>query len=574
MQFPPGLLLASLSLSTMACLPDLVIVRADATADTSAPTDARVADGAFDDTVDASIDATRDTADDLVDASPADALDASTDAARDVACPMGTWPGDGGCAPITAPRLRTPSSSSFVRSRRPVLRWARTSPAPVRVELCRARDCAEVLVGADVEGETFTVPEDLPPGVVFWRVRAGATTSATWEMVVPRRSSPRATHDGAFVDLNGDGYGDVLVLEASGLLDVHTGGPTGLSSTPTRSVMVEGLPPEKGLTRGTIRPAGDLDGDGYLDVFVARRGVQRIVRGGATPTLVTTPWTALTGTSVGLTAAGDVDGDGYADLLELVSTGADAGTDNTVVTRFGDADLRFARSAEVLRTAATLFATPRLALDGDAYADVLLVDANDARHVLLGSDRGLVEAPPLAVSFPARSVFASAGDVDGDGRTDLFAQEVSRGGLFTVVIASSIVRGAVTDGASVQVQRLRGTAAITLGDLNGDGFDDVACVREGSSASIADGVCFGSASGPTPSPATSLERTNILMGRDLNGDGFADLITFTADGIAVFPGGVTLPTTPARTFSLGGLTVAVRAPQPPRWLLGRPLRGA
>ena len=574
MRTHPIPLLVSLSLSTAACLPDLVIVRVDATADTPAPTDARVADGAFEDTVDASIDATRDTADDLVDASSADMTDVSSVDAPDAACPMGTWPGDEGCAPITAPRLRAPSSSSFVRSRRPVLRWARTSPAPVRVELCRARDCAEVLVGADVDGETFTMPEDLPPGVVFWRVRAGATTSATWEMVVPRRSSPRATHDGAFVDLNGDGYGDVLVLEASGLLDVHTGGPTGLSSTPTRSVMVEGLPPEDFLTRGAIRLVGDLDGDGYVDLFVERGGVLRTVRGGATPTLVTTPWASLSGVSVGLAPAGDVDGDGYADLLELVSNGADAGAGNSLVTRFGDAALRFSRSAEVLRAAATLTVTTHLAWNDDAFADVFLVDSNDMRHALFGSARGLVEGSTFAATVSANARFSSAGDVDGDGRTDLFARELRGSGASSLVVGASVVRGDVTDGASVRVQALRGTSAIALGDLNGDGFDDVACTREGSTASIADGICFGSASGPTIASADSPVRSGAIFGRDLNGDGFVDLLTLSSRNLSVFPGGVTLPTTPARTFSLGGLTVAVRAPQPPRWLLGRPLRGA
>jgi hypothetical protein len=163
-----------------------------------------------------------------------------------------------------------PLSASRVTAQRPTLRWSLpTGVSDVELELCSKRSCrpSEVLQSARVSGGEWRSATELRAGVYFWRVRSASGTtrsavSATWTFFVGRRDS---AYDGAWSvipDFNGDGFADVAVRSARGVV-VYWGSVSGLIGSP------QVLAPVAGLTGfGAPISLGDLNGDGFGDIGV------------------------------------------------------------------------------------------------------------------------------------------------------------------------------------------------------------------------------------------------------------------------------------------------------------------
>jgi hypothetical protein len=111
-----------------------------------------------------------------------------------------------GVARADAPRLLRPISGARVTSQRPLLRWA--ASGPVTVELCRDRACTQPVESIEAAAASATPKAALPPGAVFWRVRApSGASSAVWSMWVGHRSAPLDTVKGLW--LEGKTVGDL-----------------------------------------------------------------------------------------------------------------------------------------------------------------------------------------------------------------------------------------------------------------------------------------------------------------------------------------------------------------------------
>jgi hypothetical protein len=227
-------------------------------------------------------------------------------------------------------------------------------------------------------------------------------------------------------DVNGDGYGDIIVggnhdALGGGGAYLYLGSASGIDPTPVL------LSPMSG---NMVTGAGDLNGDGYADVAVATtNGVASVGKvlvflgsksGPLTPAIELPQPSPIPGLDIqfgfGLAGGGDTNGDGYTDLVvNSVSTvyvyrGGPAGPDTSPTTTISPASTY----GNMLTAAHDL--------DGDGYSDVV-----SAYAIFFGSASGLTTGVPFTVPNQDTYVVGESGvgDIDGDGLDDFVIGSVS-----------------------------------------------------------------------------------------------------------------------------------------------------
>ena len=335
---------------------------------------------------------------------------------------------------------------------------------------------------------------------------------------------------------------------------------------------------------------GDVDGDGAPDVVVVSETAVTLWGGGANPPVlvdeITIPGDAseLFGASVAL---GDLNGDGFSDVIV-----GDPGHDG-----IGRADvgriLVFQGKAGGINASATgllLGTSPGealgavLASGGDVSGDGLddLITTSASAGGALRVFRGQAGAATVVDSLPMRTYthayddgfsLAVAPDTNGDGIDDLLIGSPDAATAWAVVSplpASGELATQATVTLSSSAATGHGHRVVGLGDLNGDGFGEVAVAgRPGASGTGSLVVFSGSATGPQPAPPyVSIFGTfpgddlGPVAADDFDGDGEIDL-AIGAPGVAgggrlyVFKGPVSGLLTPAdalwSTLGLFGL---------------------
>ncbi|MEU8917369.1 VCBS repeat-containing protein [Streptomyces nigrescens] len=328
-------------------------------------------------------------------------------------------------------------------------------------------------------------------------------------------------------DINGDGHADMVVNNWDWAMDPKAGGewhnsrfvafaaPGG--TKPSAAVRLTGryVKPVPSLTPSPFADdtstqfTGDLDDDGHADIVVSNRVLrgelmpeQHVIWGGPDGPAGATKLPAGVGPA---TAVGDFDDDGALDLLTLA-----ADPD-------GDADLKpqhatvlhgpLNRDGGVPRTTSSLdvghggWASVEHTVvgdfDGDGRDDLVTkaeYDEEDARFeedmpedvidatFYRGTAEGLKPAgsvPGITSTesdYPDGSTPVATGDFDGDGHQDILASQDDERAV--AVYGSDKGPGRGKSRAS-RLGKLRTALSAAVGDVNGDGRDDIATRSQG-----------------------------------------------------------------------------------------------
>jgi hypothetical protein len=217
----------------------------------------------------------------------------------------------------------------------------------------------------------------------------------------------------------------------------------------------------------------------------------------------------------GCLVTGDLNGDGIPDLL-VPSNG-------TVVAYLGNGDGTFTQKSTT--------ATPTggfLAL-GDFNHDGNLDFATSGNLLALGNGDGTFQAPAQMIPDLAANYIA-AGDLDGDGWTDLVLTLTEDSYIY---VLRNNRHGGFTKTAihAVDGRFLINPGQVALADLNGDGKLDIVIAAGGGGAFVymADDQ-GGFTLGTHIYPAIVTTGGSVIAISDLNGDGIPDLVVSEGGG--------------------------------------------
>jgi FG-GAP repeat len=321
-------------------------------------------------------------------------------------------------------------------------------------------------------------------------------------------------------DVNGDGYGDVVVgayrfddtYLSEGQADVYYGSAGGLSHTPNWAETSGQIVAEFGIS---VAGAGDVNGDGFGDVLIGATGYTHGQSGeggaflyfGSAGGLPDNPdWIGesnqLSGSfGISVAGAGDVNGDGFDDVI----VGADY---------YSHGEEFEGRAFLYYGSATGPSHTPDWAAESNQY------------HAYLGHS------------------VAGAGDVNGDGYDDVvlgtyqFDHGQNNEGKAFVYYGSPAGPSASPDWTAEgdQIGSYFGIAVAGAGDVDGDGYGDLMVGSDRYSHGQTDeGRAFifcGSATGLETSPCLRLESgqdeanlgLSVSSAGDVDGDGYGDVV--------------------------------------------------
>ncbi|MCC6241992.1 MAG: VCBS repeat-containing protein [Gemmatimonadaceae bacterium] len=274
----------------------------------------------------------------------------------------------------------------------------------------------------------------------------------------------------------------------------------------------------------------DLDGDGDLDMVVSNdRPDQKLVylNDGAGHYRVGSRFGEPTWSTRYVTVA-DVNGDQRPDLL-VANRSSNPANPRPSFVCLNAGNGTFPNCAPLPTQSATIIVAADL--DGDGAVDLFVPHRDGGQSLVFwNTDKGRFASAPVAVGLAVSNTrAATAGDLDGDGRVDLVIGD-EKTGLFWARQRSP--RQFDTPTRLEPTPRADIPYAVVLADLDRDGRQDVVVGHDQSPGTIWFNRRAGAGGGPRFVPLQWNDGKGAVYGiavGDLNGDGWPDIAAARSD---------------------------------------------